>query len=86
MRSLSAATKITTVTEEDTAVNILASTILNRYSHVDGDTLSITGFTNPANGTLAFNDNGTVGNPNDDYFVYTPNATNTLTASNFTIV
>ncbi|ACC83215.1 beta strand repeat-containing protein [Nostoc punctiforme] len=68
------ATKITTVTEEDTAVNILASTILNRYSDVDGDTLSITGFTNPANGTLAFNDNGTVGNPNDDYFVYTPNA------------
>ncbi|MCC5608124.1 tandem-95 repeat protein [Nostoc sp. CHAB 5834] len=64
----------TASTQEDTAVNILASTILRGYSDIDGDTLNISGFTNPANGTLTFNDNATVGNASDDYFVYTPNA------------
>ncbi|MCC5665254.1 tandem-95 repeat protein [Nostoc sp. CHAB 5784] len=64
----------TASTQEDTAVNILASTILKGYSDIDGDTLNISGFTNPANGTLTFNDNGTVGNASDDYFIYTPNA------------
>uniref|UniRef100_UPI0035CA46D5 cadherin-like domain-containing protein n=1 Tax=uncultured Nostoc sp. TaxID=340711 RepID=UPI0035CA46D5 len=61
-------------TQEDTAVNILASTILRRYTDVEGDTLSISDFKNPANGTLTFNDNGTLGNTTDDYFIYTPNA------------
>ncbi|MEH2071804.1 MAG: Ig-like domain-containing protein [Nostoc sp.] len=61
-------------TDEDTAVNILASSILTKYTDVDGDTFSISGFTNPTNGTLTLNNNGTVGDTNDDYFVYTPNA------------
>ncbi|WP_392535924.1 beta strand repeat-containing protein [Nostoc sp. C117] len=61
-------------TGEDTAVKILASSILSRYSDVEGDTLSISDFTNPTNGTLRFNNNGTVSNASDDYFIYTPNA------------
>ncbi|MBD2678858.1 MULTISPECIES: cadherin-like domain-containing protein [Nostoc] len=64
----------TATTQEDTALNILASTILSRYTDVEGDILSISDFTNPANGTLTLNNNGTVGNASDDYFIYTPNA------------
>ncbi|BBD65689.1 putative outer membrane adhesin [Nostoc commune NIES-4072] len=64
----------TASTQEDTAVKILASTILRGYSDIDGDTLNISGFTNPANGILIFNNNATVGNASDDYFIYTPNA------------
>ncbi|MBN4006631.1 tandem-95 repeat protein [Nostoc sp. LPT] len=60
-------------TKEDTAVNILASPILSKYTDFDGDTLSITSFTNPAKGTLTFNNNGTLSNTSDDYFIYTPN-------------
>ncbi|MEH1839380.1 MAG: Ig-like domain-containing protein [Nostoc sp.] len=73
-------------TQEDTAVNILASTILRRYSDIDSDTLNISGITNPANGTLTFNDNGTVGNASDDYFIYTPNANyNGADSFNYTV-
>ncbi|QSJ15475.1 FG-GAP repeat protein [Nostoc sp. UHCC 0702] len=61
-------------TNEDTAVTILASNILRRYTDVDGDTISVSDFTNPSNGTLTFNDNSTPDNPSDDYFIYTPNA------------
>ncbi|MCC5641240.1 tandem-95 repeat protein, partial [Nostoc sp. CHAB 5844] len=61
-------------TNEDTAVNVLASNILRRYEDANGDTLSISNFTNPTNGTLTFNNNSTPDNPNDDFFVYTPNA------------
>ncbi|MBE9036195.1 beta strand repeat-containing protein [aff. Roholtiella sp. LEGE 12411] len=61
-------------TNEDTAVNILASNILRRYFDVDGDTLSINSFTNPTNGTLTLNDNSTLDNTSDDFFTYTPNA------------
>uniref|UniRef100_UPI001882905E beta strand repeat-containing protein n=1 Tax=aff. Roholtiella sp. LEGE 12411 TaxID=1828822 RepID=UPI001882905E len=61
-------------TNEDTAVNILAQNILRRYFDVDGDILSINSFTNPTNGTLTLNDNGTTDNPSDDLFIYTPNA------------
>ncbi|MCC5639943.1 tandem-95 repeat protein, partial [Nostoc sp. CHAB 5844] len=64
----------TATTNEDTAVNILASNILRRYEDAEGDILSISSFTNPANGTLTFNNNSTPDNPNDDFFVYTPNA------------
>ncbi|MBE9006066.1 FG-GAP repeat protein [Fortiea sp. LEGE XX443] len=67
------ANAVTTTTNEDSAVNILASNILRRYQDIDGDTLSISSFTNPTNGTLTFNDNGTPDNPSDDYFIYTPN-------------
>ncbi|BAZ48272.1 putative outer membrane adhesin [Nostoc sp. NIES-4103] len=59
---------------EDTAVNILASNILRRYTDIDGDTLFISNFTNPSNGTLTFNNNSTPDNPSDDFFIYTPNA------------
>ncbi|MBU7587265.1 MAG: tandem-95 repeat protein, partial [Nostoc sp. TH1S01] len=61
-------------TNEDTAINILASNILRRYTDVDGDTLRISSFANPSNGILTFNDNGTPDNPSDDFFIYTPNA------------
>ncbi len=72
-------------TEEDTSVNILASTILSRYTDIDGDILSISDFTNPANGTLTFNDNDTLGDASDDYFIYTPNA-NYNGADSFTYI
>ncbi|QSJ16083.1 FG-GAP repeat protein [Nostoc sp. UHCC 0702] len=61
-------------TNEDTAVNILASNILRGYTDIDGDTLTISDFTNPSNGTLTFNDNSTPDNASDDFFIYTPNA------------
>ncbi|MEH1864570.1 MAG: tandem-95 repeat protein, partial [Nostoc sp.] len=61
-------------TNEDTAVNILASNILRRYTDIEGDTLTISDFTNPTNGTLSLNDNNTPDNPSDDFFIYTPNA------------
>ncbi len=61
-------------TNEDTTVNILASNIIRRYTDIDGDTLTISDFTNPTNGTLLLNDNNTPDNPSDDFFIYTPNA------------
>ncbi|MBN3925715.1 tandem-95 repeat protein, partial [Nostoc sp. NMS4] len=61
-------------TNEDTAVNILASNLLRRYTDIDGDTLTISDFTNPTNGRLTLNDNNTPDNPSDDFFIYTPNA------------
>ncbi|MGJ5630252.1 cadherin-like domain-containing protein [Nostoc sp. CALU 1950] len=64
----------TATTNEDTAVNILASNILRRYTDVDGDTLTISDFTSPTNGTLSLNDNNTPDNSGDDFFIYTPNA------------
>jgi Ca2+-binding RTX toxin-like protein len=72
-------------TNEDTAVNILASNILRKYSDVD-DILSINSFTNPTNGTLALNDNSTTDNPSDDFFIYTPNTNfNGTDSFNFTV-
>ncbi|MEA5625272.1 beta strand repeat-containing protein [Nostoc sp. UHCC 0251] len=63
------------ITKEDTAVNIFASTIVSRYTKdIDGDVLTISGFTSPANGALTFNDNDTLKDASDDYFIYTPNA------------
>ncbi len=61
-------------TNEDIAVNILARNILRIYTDIDGDTLTISDFTNPTNGTLTLNDNNTPNNPSDDFFIYTPNA------------
>jgi Bacterial Ig domain/FG-GAP repeat/RTX calcium-binding nonapeptide repeat (4 copies) len=73
-------------TNEDTAVNILASNILRRYTDIDGDTLTISDFTNPTNGTLVLNDNVTPDNPGDDFFIYTPNANfNGTDSFNFTV-
>ncbi|QHG20453.1 tandem-95 repeat protein (plasmid) [Nostoc sp. ATCC 53789] len=61
-------------TNEDTAVTILTRDILRIFTYLDNDTLSISNFTNPTNGTLALNDNNTPDNPSDDFFIYTPNA------------
>ncbi|MBD2413862.1 FG-GAP repeat protein [Nostoc calcicola FACHB-3891] len=73
-------------TNEDTAVNILARNILRRYTDIDGDTLTISDFTNPTNGTLTLNDNSTPDNPSDDFFIYTPNANfNGTDSFNFTV-
>jgi VCBS repeat-containing protein len=73
-------------TNEDTAVNILAQNILRRYTDAEGDTLTITDFTNPTNGTLTLNDNGTKDNPSDDFFTYTPNTNfNGTDSFNFTV-
>jgi Ca2+-binding RTX toxin-like protein len=75
-----------TTTNEDTAVNILAQNILRRYSDVNGDILSINSFTNPTNGTLTLNDNGTTDNPSDDFLTYTPNTNfNGTDSFNFTV-
>ncbi len=51
---------------EDTAQSFNASDLLGNDSDVDGDSLTIDSFTQPANGTLVDNGNGT--------FTYTPNA------------
>jgi Ca2+-binding RTX toxin-like protein len=73
-------------TNEDIAVNIFASNVLRRYTDIDGDTLTISDFTNPTNGTLTLNDNATPDNPGDDFFIYTPNANfNGTDSFNFTV-
>ncbi|MCF2150954.1 tandem-95 repeat protein [Desmonostoc muscorum LEGE 12446] len=73
-------------TNEDTAVNILARNILRRYTDAEGNTLTISDFTNPTNGTLTLNDNATPDNPSDDFFIYTPNANfNGTDSFNFTV-
>ncbi|MHC0065416.1 beta strand repeat-containing protein [Nostoc sp. UIC 10890] len=64
----------TATTNEDTAINILTSNILRRYTDIDSDILTISDFTSPTNGTLSLNDNNTPDNPRDDFFIYTPNA------------
>ena len=53
-------------TNEDVALTIHASDLLSNDSDIDGDSLTITSFTQPANGTVI--DNG------DGSFSYTPNA------------
>ena len=53
-------------TAEDTSLVITAADLLANDSDVDGDALAITGFTQPANGTVI--DNG------DGSFTYTPDA------------
>ncbi|MBO6784328.1 MAG: tandem-95 repeat protein, partial [Alphaproteobacteria bacterium] len=62
------------VTNEDSAVTIA---VLANDSDVDGDTLSITGTTDPANGSVTVNPDGTItytpdiGFDGDDSFTYT---------------
>ncbi|SIN68003.1 VCBS repeat-containing protein, partial [Sulfurivirga caldicuralii] len=52
-------------TDEDVALTISAADLLSNDSDIDGDTLTITGFTQPSNGTVVDNGDGT--------FTYTPN-------------
>lgn len=66
------ATNDTVQTDDGTAVSI---PVLANDSDPDGDPLEIlNNFTQPANGTVVLNNNGTPANPADDFFVYTPNA------------
>ncbi|MBF2022615.1 MAG: DUF4114 domain-containing protein, partial [Hydrococcus sp. C42_A2020_068] len=44
-----------------------------RVLNNDGKGLRIGSVTNPANGTVTINDNGTPNDPSDDFLVYTPN-------------
>ena len=53
------------ITNEDTPLVISAASLLGNDSDVDLDTLSISSFTQPANGTLVDNGDGT--------FTYSPN-------------
>ena len=53
-------------------------TVLGNDSDPDGDPLTITSVTVPANGTVVINDNGTPGDPTDDYIVYTHNGSETV--------
>ena len=53
-------------------------TVLGNDSDPDGDPLTITSVTVPANGTAVINDNGTPGDPTDDYIVYTHNGSETV--------
>ncbi|GAX41859.1 FG-GAP repeat-containing protein [Tolypothrix sp. NIES-4075] len=62
----------TTTTAKNTAVTILASTLLANDTDPDSNPLSITGVSNAINGTAVFNDNGTAGNTADDFIVFTP--------------
>jgi hypothetical protein len=66
-------------TNEDTPVNIQ---VLANDGGFEG-TPAITGTTNEAHGTVAVNNNGTLGNTADDFVVYTPapdfNVTDTFT-------
>jgi uncharacterized repeat protein (TIGR01451 family) len=53
-------------------VNVL---VLNNDSDPNGDPLEIlTNFTQPTNGSVTLNNNGTPGNTTDDFFTYTPDA------------
>ncbi|WP_320073242.1 FG-GAP-like repeat-containing protein [Nostoc sp. MG11] len=61
----------TATTNENTPVNIL---VLANDTDADGDPLSLSIATNPANGTAVVNNNGTATNFSDDFIVYTPNA------------
>ena len=59
-------------TAKNTAVTILASTLLANDTDPDNNPLSITGVSNFTNGTAVLNDNGTPGNTADDFIVFTP--------------
>ena len=56
----------TAATDEDVALVIAAADLLANDSDIDGDTLTITSFTQPAHGSVVDNGNGT--------FTYTPDA------------
>ncbi|MEH2367449.1 MAG: Ig-like domain-containing protein [Nostoc sp.] len=61
----------TATTNEDTPVTI---NVLANDTDPNSDPLSLSSFTNPTNGTITRNDNGTPANLTDDRLIYTPNA------------
>jgi hypothetical protein len=54
------------VTDQDVALVISAADLLGNDSDIDGDSLSVTGFSDPANGAITDNGDGT--------WTYTPDA------------
>ncbi len=62
----------TATTAQNTAVTILASTLLANDTDPDSNPLRITGISNATNGTAVLNDNGTPGNSADDFILFTP--------------
>lgn len=59
-------------TAKNTAVTILASTLLANDTDPDSNPLSITGVSNATNGAAVLNNNGTPLNSADDFIVFTP--------------
>ena len=60
----------TATTKVNTPVTV---DVLANDSDADGGSLSLSSVTNPTNGTVAINNNGTPGNLTDDFVTYTPN-------------
>jgi CshA-type fibril repeat protein/VCBS repeat-containing protein len=50
----------TAVGNEDAAVNLTVAELLSNDTDVDGDTLTVTSVSNPVNGTVVLNDDGTI--------------------------
>ncbi|QSJ20320.1 VCBS repeat-containing protein [Nostoc sp. UHCC 0702] len=63
----------TAVTGQNTAFTLTVTALLANDTDADNNSLSITAVTNPSNGTVALNDNGTLTNFSDDTIVFTPN-------------
>ncbi|MBD2013333.1 DUF4347 domain-containing protein [Microcoleus sp. FACHB-53] len=77
------ATGDTTTTSQNTAVNI---SVLANDSDIEGNSLSLSLGTNPSNGTVQINNNGTASILSDDFLTYTPNNSFSGTDSfNYTI-
>ncbi|WP_424100227.1 Ig-like domain-containing protein [Moorena producens] len=57
-------------TDEDTAVSI---NVLENDIDIEGDSLTLAIVSNPSNGSVVVNNNGTPSNPTDDFISYTPN-------------
>ncbi len=53
-------------------IQLTTASLLANDTDADGNTLTITGVTAAAHGTVVFSDNGTAGNTADDYITYTP--------------
>ena len=60
----------TAISNEDTTVNI---NVLDNDSDIEGDSLTLAIVSNPSNGSVVVNNNGTPSNPSDDFISYTPN-------------
>lgn len=55
-------------------VPVAIDVLVNDTHPNSGEVLAVTGFTQPANGTVAVDDGGTPNDPGDDQLIYTPNA------------
>ena len=57
---------------KNTAIDIAVATLLGNDTDANNDPLSITGVSNPTNGTAVLNNNGTPSNSSDDFITFTP--------------